>query len=101
MSALRPLHAIAGRCACGTVTCDCEVEQEVVLYTVRHFCASCCSPLFLFERDEPDVVEIAAGGIDEPDGIECVRDSKAYAASRPSWGSERADRDPVRACGAK
>lgn len=139
MPSPRPLHAIAGQCACGTVTYDCEVEREVVLcscdlcrrssgsafqgwvngrraslvvhaataqwastsHAVRHFCASCGSPLFLFERDEPNVVEIAAGTIAEPDGIECARDSKAYAASRPTWGTGGADRDLPRAHGAK
>jgi len=40
----------------------------------------------LFELDEPEVVEVAAGTIDAPDGIVSSRISRAYEGKRPPWG---------------
>src|ERR1700761_1245587 len=54
-------------------------------HAVRHFCAACGSSLFLFERDEPEVVEIAAGSVLEPHGILGSRASAEYAGQCPSW----------------
>ena len=54
-------------------------------HAVRQFCVNCGSTLFLFERDEPDVVEIATGTIDEPRGILSTRISRAYADRFPDW----------------
>jgi hypothetical protein len=60
-------------------------------HAVRRFCCACGTSLFLFERDEPEVVEVAAGTIDAPDGITSARVSRAYAHKRPAWG--RGERD--------
>ena len=51
----------------------------------RHFCVACGSTLFLYERYEPDVVELATGTLEEPSGVVSARDSRAYAHQRPSW----------------
>lgn len=51
----------------------------------REFCPQCGSSLFLFERDEPNVVEVATGTLDQPDGVKSARVSKAYAHKRPTW----------------
>jgi hypothetical protein len=53
-------------------------------HALRLFCAACGSPLFLFEQDEPDVVEIAAGALSTPDGISGCR--RTYAEKMPCWG---------------
>lgn len=55
-------------------------------HATRHFCPACGSTLFLFERDEPDIVEIAAGTLDEPDGILSARVSPRYRSKWLSWG---------------
>ena len=56
-------------------------------HAVRHFCATCGSPLFLFEADEPAVVEICAGSIDAPDGIKSSR--HAFTQKRPAWTADK------------
>ena len=53
-------------------------------HATRHGCAHCGSPLFLFERDAPDVVEVCAGTIAAPDGITGAR--QAWLEKRPGWG---------------
>lgn len=53
----------------------------------RHFCPTCASTLFLFERDEPDVVEVSAGRIDVTDGITSARRSTAYVGKLPAWAA--------------
>ncbi len=53
-------------------------------HATRHFCTSCGSALFLFERDEPDVVEIAAGTLDEPHAVSSSRLSSRYR-DWPEW----------------
>jgi len=58
-------------------------------HAVRQFCASCGSPLFLLERDEPDVVEVCAGALEGPDGIVSAR--YAFTAKRPRWGDDAVD----------
>jgi hypothetical protein len=60
-------------------------------HATRHFCGACGTTLLLFEHDEPDVVEVAAGTIDGPDGIESSRISRAYAGRRPSWSRVAGD----------
>ena len=60
-------------------------------HATRHFCKSCGSTLFLFERDEPDVVEIAAGTVDEPHGVASSRLSKHYRGW-PAWSKTVAAR---------
>ena len=55
-------------------------------HATRHFCVACGTTLLLFERDEPEIVEVAAGTIDAPDGIISSRISQAYEAKRPPWG---------------
>jgi hypothetical protein len=59
------------------------VGWESSPHASRHGCARCGSPLFLFERDEPEVVEVCAGSIAAPDGIVSVRD--ACVEKRPRW----------------
>jgi hypothetical protein len=54
-------------------------------HATRHFCGACGSTLFLLERDEPDVVEVAADTIDAPDGITSARRSRTYASACPVW----------------
>lgn len=54
----------------------------------REFCPRCGSTLFLFERDEPEVVEVATGTLDEPDGVTSNRVSTAYAHKRPAWAHD-------------
>jgi len=61
-------------------------------HATRHFCRACGTTLLLFERDEPEVVEVAAGTIDGPDGIVSSRISRAYEHKRPRWGMGGADR---------
>ncbi len=55
-------------------------------HATRHFCAGCGSPLFLFEVDEPAIVELCAGSIDAPDGIAGAR--HAFVDKRPAWANE-------------
>ena len=54
-------------------------------HATRSFCRACGTSLFLFERDEPEVVEVAAGTIDAPDGITSARISRTYADKCPAW----------------
>ena len=60
-------------------------------HATRHFCAACGSTLFLYERDELEIVEIAAGTVDAPDGIASSRIAKAYRDQRPRWSSLAGD----------
>ena len=60
-------------------------------HATRHFCKLCGSALFLFERDEPDVVEIAAGTVDEPHGVASSRLSQHYRGW-PAWSKTVAAR---------
>lgn len=119
--ALEELHAVTGRCACGSVAFSCSIEGQTCncscdlcrrnsgsafqswvngarssllvkgevqswassAHAERQFCRACGSPLFLFEHDEPEVVEVCAGAIDQPDGISSARQS--FASKRPQW----------------
>ena len=57
----------------------------------RRFCPGCGSSLFLFEQDEVDVVEVAVGTINAPDGISSSRMSRAYRPKLPLWGHATGD----------
>ena len=61
-------------------------------HTRREFCPRCGSSLFLFERNEPEVVEVATGTLDQPDGIDSTRVSEAYAHKRPAWADDAGSR---------
>jgi hypothetical protein len=54
-------------------------------HAARVACRHCGSPLFLFENDEPAVVEVCAGTIDPPDGITSARQS--WQDKRPGWAA--------------
>lgn len=53
-------------------------------HAVRSYCTNCGSPLFLFEADDPLVVEVAAGSLDAPDEIKSAR--RSYEDEQPRWG---------------
>lgn len=54
-------------------------------HSVHQFGTRCGSPLFLFERDAPTVVESATGTLDEPHGIVSARVLLGYAHQRSGW----------------
>jgi len=67
-------------------TCGSTASWASSDHATRHYCVACGTTVLLFERDEPEVVEVAAGTIDGPDGIVSTRISRTYEAKRPPWG---------------
>jgi len=52
----------------------------------RGYCSECGSQLLLFEDDEPGIVEIAVGAVDQQGEISV--DHVSYAESRPRWADK-------------
>jgi hypothetical protein len=52
-------------------------------FGTRSFCRQCGSPLTIHVRHQPDEIDIAAGTLDDPDGV--APGFHLYAAEAPSW----------------